>query len=106
MGQMVLDDLWKVIDKRFPLVEIPSALERERTEHEAFAGLRTRVYVGRQEYYDRLNEGGSRRGTIPQVRGEIANSLVDKYGLPLAEVARQVGVLTSAISKALGRAEK
>jgi len=51
-------------------------------------------------------KGGSRRGTIPRVRVEIANSLVDKYGLPLAEVARQVGVSTSAISKALKRAEK
>ncbi len=51
-------------------------------------------------------KGGSRRETIPQVRVEIANSSVDKYGLPLAEIARQVGVSTSAISKALKRAER
>ncbi len=51
-------------------------------------------------------KGGSRRGTIPRVRFEIANSLVESYGLPLAEVARQVGVSTSAISKALRRTEK
>ncbi len=51
-------------------------------------------------------KGGSRRGTILQVRVEIANRLVDKYGLPLAEVARQVGVSTSAISKALRRTER
>jgi len=51
-------------------------------------------------------KGGSRRGRIPQVRAEIAISLVESYGMPLAEVARQVGVSTSAISKALRRAEK
>jgi hypothetical protein len=51
-------------------------------------------------------KGGSRRGTIPGVRAEITKCLVDSYGLPLAEVARQVGVSTSAISKALRRAEK
>ena len=51
-------------------------------------------------------KGGSRRGTIPRVRGEIANSLVESYGLPLAEVARQVAVTTSAISKTLRRDEK
>jgi len=33
-------------------------------------------------------------------------ALVESYGMPLAEVARQVGVSTSAISKALTRAEK
>jgi len=32
--------------------------------------------------------------------------LVDSYGLQMAEVARQVGVSTSGISKALRRADK
>ena len=41
-------------------------------------------------------KGGSRRGTIPQVRAEIANCLVYRYGLPMADVAQQVGVSTSA----------
>ena len=51
-------------------------------------------------------KGGSRRGTIPQVRAEIVNCLVDRYGLPLAEVARHVGVSTSAVSKTLTRAKQ
>ena len=55
LGQLALDGLWKVIDERFPLREVPSALERQRTEHEAFGSLRTKVYVGKQEYFDRLN---------------------------------------------------
>ncbi len=46
---------------------------------------------------------GSRRGKLPEVRAEVARRLVEDYGIPLAEVARQVGVSTSAISKSLGR---
>jgi len=55
LGRMVLEDLWAVIDKRFPLKEVPSELERERQEHEAFARSRARVYIGRKAYFERLN---------------------------------------------------
>lgn len=55
VGQSILDDLWAAIDKRFPETETPSALEQERLEHEAFAEVRRKVYIGRQEYYDALN---------------------------------------------------
>jgi len=47
--------------------------------------------------------GGSRRGKMPEVRAEIARKLVEGYGITIAEVARQVGVSTSAISKSLAR---
>ncbi len=46
---------------------------------------------------------GSRRGKIPKVRAEVARKLVEDYGITIAEVARQVGVSTSGISKSLGR---
>ena len=46
---------------------------------------------------------GSRRGMMPQVRGEISRRLVEDYGLALAEVARQVGISTSGVSKLLSR---
>jgi len=46
---------------------------------------------------------GSRRGKIPAVRAGVARRLVEDYGITIAEVARQVGVSTSAISKSLGR---
>jgi len=49
---------------------------------------------------------GSRRGRIARVRREIAYQLVERYGFSLAEVARQLGVTTSAISKAMGRLSK
>jgi predicted transcriptional regulator len=44
---------------------------------------------------------GSRRGYISQVRLQIAYQFVQDYGIPLAEVARQLGVSMSAISNAI-----
>lgn len=46
---------------------------------------------------------GSRRGSVPRVRTEIARRLVEDYGLALAEVARQVGISTSGVSRLLSR---
>ena len=46
---------------------------------------------------------GSRRGQIPEVRAEIVEELVKKLGVPLAEIARAVGISTSGVSKILGR---
>lgn len=46
---------------------------------------------------------GSRRGGIGRLRAQIALNLVEQYGLPLAEVARHLGVTTSVISKAITR---
>lgn len=46
---------------------------------------------------------GSRRGKLPRVRLEIAQRLVADYGLAIAEVARQVGISTSGVSKILMR---
>jgi putative transposase len=48
---------------------------------------------------------GSRRGQIPEVRAEIVEELVQELGVPLAEIARVVGVSTSAVSKILRRRE-
>ena len=46
---------------------------------------------------------GSRRGRLPEVRAKIVHGLVEDYGLPLAEVARQVGISTSGVSKIMSR---
>lgn len=48
---------------------------------------------------------GSRRGRLPRVRSEIAEEFV-KHGVTRADLARELGVSTSAISKILGRAEQ
>lgn len=49
-------------------------------------------------------KGGSRRKEISAVRKRIAIELVKRQGVALAEVARRVGVSTSAVSKILKRA--
>jgi REP element-mobilizing transposase RayT len=49
---------------------------------------------------------GSRRRRIAAVRSELAVHLVTQLGLSLADVARQLGVSTSGIAKALARAEQ
>jgi putative transposase len=46
---------------------------------------------------------GSRRGKLPAVRVKIVLGLVEDYGVPIAEVARQVGISTSGVSKILTR---
>jgi len=46
---------------------------------------------------------GSRRGRIPRVRSEIAERLIKELRMSLAEVARLLGISTSAISKILHR---
>jgi putative transposase len=46
---------------------------------------------------------GSRRGRLPTVRTKIVRGLVENYGVRVAEVARQVGISTSGVSKILTR---
>lgn len=46
---------------------------------------------------------GSRRSDVSRLRRQIAMALLEKYGVPLADIARRVGVTTSAISKMLRR---
>jgi hypothetical protein len=49
---------------------------------------------------------GSRRRRIAAVRTHLAVHLVTRLGLSLAETARQLGVSTSGIAKAVARAER
>jgi putative transposase len=51
-------------------------------------------------------KGGSRRREVSRVRALIAIGLVKNQGVALAEVARQLGVSTTAISKIIKRAVK
>ncbi len=55
LGQLVLSDLTAVIDRLYPPGSQPDPLARDAAEHEAFARKRARVYIGRQEYFDRLD---------------------------------------------------
>ena len=46
---------------------------------------------------------GSRRGRLPTVRTKIVRSVVENYGIAVAEIARKVGISTSGVSKILTR---
>jgi len=50
--------------------------------------------------------GGSRRGRIPEIRLKLALRLIDEAGLSLAEIGRQLGVTTSAVSKSIRKKDK
>jgi REP element-mobilizing transposase RayT len=63
----------------------------------------TKVCKNEKVSLDEL-KGGSRRKEVSGVRSRIAIELVRGHGVALAEVARRVGVSTSAISKIIKRA--
>jgi predicted transcriptional regulator len=46
-------------------------------------------------------KSGSRRRIVSEARSRMALNLVEDYGIPLAEIARHLGVSTSAVSKML-----
>ena len=79
----------------------PRALERSKRIETI---LREECQKGKIELGE-LRMGG-RRGEIPRVRSEITQQLVKTLGMSLAEVARLLGVSTSAISKILQRGPK
>ncbi|MEK6324073.1 MAG: tetratricopeptide repeat protein [Acidobacteriota bacterium] len=70
LGDLVLRDLTGVIDRLYPKGSEPDPLDREALDHEAFAQSRAKVYIGRQSYYDRLDEQARRDGPPLVVLGE------------------------------------
>ena len=46
---------------------------------------------------------GSRRGKLPTIRAALAYKLVEDFGVAIADVARQLGISTSGVSKILTR---
>lgn len=55
VADYILKDLWSVIDEEFPEGSIPEPLDREISDHEQYADTRRRVYIGREEYYRKLD---------------------------------------------------
>jgi tetratricopeptide (TPR) repeat protein len=68
--EKILDDLWTAIDTEFPEGSEPDPLEREAAEHEAFAESRARAYVGRPEYFERLDAHAAGDGLPLVILGE------------------------------------
>ena len=57
----------KVINENWPEGSQPDPLDREAMDHEAYAQSRERVYIGRQEYFDRLDTHAAANDTKPLV---------------------------------------
>lgn len=55
LGELVLKDFKELIDTLYPESERFDPFDREALEHESFAASRRGVYIGRQEYFDRLD---------------------------------------------------
>ncbi len=55
LGERVLNDLMALIDRLFPKGSEPDPLHKEAAEHEAYAQSRRTVYIGREEYFARLD---------------------------------------------------
>ena len=70
LGELVLADLTAVIDRLYPAGSEPDALTREATEHEAFARSRAGVYIGRPDYFERLDAHAAGNGPPLVVLGD------------------------------------
>ncbi|MCX6844513.1 MAG: DUF4062 domain-containing protein, partial [candidate division WOR-3 bacterium] len=56
LAALVLADLKPAIEAQFPISQVPDVWTREERDHEAYAkSRRTEFYVGRDDYYDRLD---------------------------------------------------
>jgi nephrocystin-3 len=70
LGEWVLRDLTAVIEDLYPERSIPDALDRAAADHEAYAASRRRVYIGREEYIERLDAHAAGDGPPLVVLGE------------------------------------
>jgi tetratricopeptide (TPR) repeat protein len=77
VGQWILEDLWKILDRQFPQETAPTEQERRRLENEAFAAARTKIYIPRESSYRRIDEAVEKSSaplflTGPSGRGKSA----------------------------------
>ena len=70
LGEWVLRDLTAVIDRVYPETEIPSALDRDAFDHEAYSASRRTIYIDRQEYMDQLDAHAASDGPPLVITGE------------------------------------
>lgn len=75
----IFQDLEWCVEQDFPKGTELSPLEREREAHVAFADARRRVYIGRQEYFAKIDEFMGEHRKIPLViLGESGGWLIFK----------------------------
>jgi len=56
LGELVWQDMQAVIDQLYPVATKPDPLQRDAFEHEQFAQSRSRVYIGREKYFQKLDD--------------------------------------------------
>ena len=65
LGAWVLEDLSKIINDRWQEGPPPDPLDREAADQESCGRSLSRVYIGRQEYFDRLDTHATANSTTP-----------------------------------------
>jgi len=75
-----------------------SASDRRRKIHEIITEICAEEDINPKEL-----QSGSRRRPISIIRSRVARQLVEVHGVPMAMVARELGVSTSAISKIISK---
>lgn len=95
-GELVLADLTAVIIKLYPEGPLPDPLDQESAEHEAFAGSRAGVYIGRKVYFQELDKHAA--GDLPPLvvlgeSGSGKSALLSNWALEYRETHPQDLVL-------------
>ncbi len=88
LGEHVLADFTALINRLYPLGQQPSPLAQEQMDHEAFARSRASVYIGRQEYFDRIVTHATGDGPPLVVLGESGSgksALLANWGIKYRE---------------------
>ncbi len=70
LASLVLEQMKAVIEQSYPVEEIPDNLDREASDHEAFAEIRRHTYIPRQEYFNALDKHCSTDGPPLLVLGD------------------------------------
>lgn len=73
LGQLVLDDLTRIVEQRFPPLSAGGELSREQADHEIFAATRTKFYIGDPEYFEKLDRHAAGDGPPMLVRGGLGS---------------------------------
>ena len=60
-------DLQWCVDQDFPIGTELTPLERERDAHQAFADVRCRVYIGRDDYFTSISAAKDKKEKQPYV---------------------------------------
>jgi len=67
LGEQVLSDFTNLIEKLYPIKNVPDLLDQEASRHEAYAASRRLAFVGRRELLKQIDDHMSTLGAKPIV---------------------------------------